>query len=120
MSFDCRKCPGYCCSIPRVAVTDNDVRRLARHCGISIKAALKKFTYHYTADGVSEQLLRHHKDTVYKSVCRLFDRKTRQCTVYEARPYVCRKYPYGNACGYYSFLKFEREFHDDEEFVPIV
>jgi hypothetical protein len=31
---------------------------------------------------------------------------------------VCRKYPYGNKCGYYDFLKFEREHQDDEEFIP--
>jgi hypothetical protein len=38
--------------------------------------------------------------------------------VYEARPNVCRKYPYGNKCGYYEFLKFEREHQADDEFVP--
>jgi Fe-S-cluster containining protein len=48
----------------------------------------------------------------------LFDRKTRRCTVYDSRPAVCRKYPYGNTCGYYGFLRFERIFHDDPEFVP--
>ena len=120
MSFNCTKCPGYCCSHSRIAVTDNDIRRLAQHFGISERAARKRLTYRYTyqAEGIDEQILRHHKDSVYKSVCRLFDRETRRCTVYEARPNVCRKYPYGNTCGYYNFLKFERTFQDDEEFVP--
>jgi len=66
----------------------------------------------------SEWILRHQKDHIYTSVCRFFDTDARRCTVYEARPYVCRKYPYGNKCGYYAFLKFEREHQADEEFVP--
>jgi len=118
VSFNCKKCPGYCCSHPRIAVTDNDIRRLAHHFGISAQATRKRYTYRYEAEDISEQILRHQKDTVYKSVCRLFDRDTRRCTAYEARPHVCRKYPYGNTCGYYDFLKFERDFHDDDEFVP--
>lgn len=118
MGFDCNKCPGYCCSHSRIAVSDHDVERLAKHFGISASAARKRFTYHYEALGISEQILRHHKDEIYESVCRFFDRDTRRCTVYEARPHVCRKYPYGKTCGYYNFLKFERDFHDDPEFVP--
>jgi Fe-S-cluster containining protein len=38
--------------------------------------------------------------------------------VYEARPNVCRRYPYGKTCGYYTFLKFEREHQGDDEFIP--
>jgi hypothetical protein len=37
--------------------------------------------------------------------------------VYEARPHTCRGYPYGARCGYYEFLKFEREHQADESFV---
>jgi Fe-S-cluster containining protein len=120
MSFDCSKCPGYCCSHQRIAVSEHDIRRLASHFAISERAARKRFTYRYQAEGVDEQILRHHNDAIFTSVCRFFDRDTRRCTVYAARPNVCRKYPYGNACGYYKFLKFERDFHDDPEFVPAV
>jgi Fe-S-cluster containining protein len=51
-------------------------------------------------------------------VCRFFDRDERRCTVYDARPNVCRRYPYGKTCGYYNFLKFEREHQGDDEFIP--
>ena len=47
------------------------------------------------------------------------DLKTRRCTVYEARPAVCRDYPDRPRCGYYDFLKWEREFQDDPDFVPL-
>ncbi len=99
-------------------MTGHDIHRLARHFGLSDRAARRKFTYHYKTKDLDEQLLRHHQDSVFKSVCRFFDRQSRRCTVYEARPNVCRKYPYGNTCGYYGFLKFERDFHDDPDFVP--
>ncbi len=118
VSFDCTKCPGYCCSHERIEVTEHDVERLAQHFGLSVGTARKRFTYRYVAKGVDERILRHHKDTVYKSVCRFFDRELRRCTVYAVRPNVCRKYPYGKVCGYYGFLKFERSFHDDPDFVP--
>ena len=118
MKFNCQKCPGYCCSHPRIAVTDNDLRRLAAHAGIPEPAARARFTYRYTADGVDEQIMRHRKDDIYRSVCALFDRGTRKCSMYAARPHVCRRYPYGTKCGYYDFLKFERAHQGDEEYIP--
>lgn len=118
MKFKCEKCPGYCCSHGRIGVTDHDIRRLAQHFGLSEADARRRLTYRHTTDGVEEQLMRHHKDTVYKSVCKMFDRETRKCTVYEARPNVCRKYPYGKTCGYYNFLHFERVHTGDDDYVP--
>lgn len=116
--FNCLSCPGYCCSHPRIAVSDYDIERLAKHFGISARAARKRFTYRYTTKDADEQILRHQKDHVYKTICRFFDTDARRCTVYEARPNVCRRYPYGNQCGYYDFLKFERAHQDDQEFIP--
>jgi uncharacterized protein len=116
--YDCSKCPGYCCSHPRIAVSAHDIARLARHFGLSITTARQRFTYHYQTKEADEQLLRHQRDHIYKSVCRFFDTEARRCTVYEARPNVCRRYPYGKVCGYYGFLKFEREHQADDEFIP--
>jgi Fe-S-cluster containining protein len=116
--FDCDKCPGYCCSHPRIAVSEFDIKRLARYFGLPLEVARKRFTYRYHTADVDEQLLRHQRDHIYKSVCRFFDTTQRRCTVYAARPNVCRRYPYGNVCGYYDFLKFERHHQADEEFIP--
>jgi Fe-S-cluster containining protein len=119
LRFKCDQCPGYCCTHARIAVSDHDIARLARHFGISKDAAYKRYTYTYSSAGAAdEQILRHQKDSIYASVCKLFDRDLRQCSVYAARPHVCRRYPYGDTCGYYNFLKFERDFHDDPDFVP--
>lgn len=116
--YDCSQCPGYCCSYARIAVSDFDIERLARHFGIGIREARRKFTYRYKTSEVDEQLLRHRKDHVYKSTCRFFDQDARRCTVYEARPSVCRIYPDHRSCGYFDFLKFEREQQGDDEFIP--
>jgi Fe-S-cluster containining protein len=118
LKFDCSTCPGYCCSHPRIEVTDNDVNRLAKHFELSPEAARKKFSYHYKTKEANEWILRHRKDHVYKSMCMFFDQDERRCTIYAARPAVCRKYPYGNKCGYYDFLKFERAHQDDQDYIP--
>jgi Fe-S-cluster containining protein len=117
--YDCAKCPGYCCSYSRIAVTDFDVARLARHFGIDVETARRRFTYRYKTEEFDEQLLRHRKDHIFKSTCRFFDQDKRRCTVYEARPSVCRIYPEGRVCGYYEFLKFEREQQGDDQYIPL-
>jgi Fe-S-cluster containining protein len=117
--FDCSKCPGYCCSYPRIEVKDRDVTRLARHFGIDFETAAKRFTRIYVDDGVPERILRHRKDDVYGSICRFLDTELRRCGAYEARPTVCREYPNGSRCGYYEFLRFERKHQGDPDFVPL-
>ena len=116
--YDCSKCPGYCCSYDRIPVSDFDIARLAGHFEISDAVARERFTYHLHTKDVDERVLRHHEDHVFKSVCRFFDRDERRCTVYAARPNVCRRYPSGASCGYYDFLVFEREQQGDEDFIP--
>lgn len=116
--YNCLTCPGYCCSHSRIAVSDYDIARLAKHFKLPLEEARRRFTYRYQTKEVDEQILRHQRDHIYKSICRFFDTTERRCTVYEARPNVCRKYPYGKQCGYYDFLKFERMHQDDETFIP--
>ncbi len=38
-SYNCTKCPGYCCSYPIIALNKRDLARLARYFGISERAA---------------------------------------------------------------------------------
>lgn len=116
--YDCSKCPGYCCSYPRIEVKPSDVKRLAKYFNVPIDVAERRFTRIYMDDGKPERILRHQKDTVYETICRFFDTEERRCTIYEGRPQVCRDYPNGKTCGYYTFLKFERKHQDDKSFVP--
>ena len=114
--YDCSKCPAYCCSYDRVIVTAADLRRLARHFGIAEPTARRRFTRRGSEPG--ERILRHQPDHIYKSVCGFLDREKRICTVYAARPGICRKYPGSPRCGYYDFLSFERTTQEDPEFIP--
>ena len=116
-SYDCSKCPGYCCSYPLIEVTRSDIARLARHHGLDYEAAEERFTLYDRDEKVRG--LRKRKDEYFGSVCRFFDPKERRCTVYEARPEACRDYPYARSCGYYQFLKFERTLQDDKTFVAM-
>jgi Fe-S-cluster containining protein len=113
-SFDCGKCPGFCCNYELIPVKKRDVARLARHFDVSVETAEKRFTK--VIDG--ELGMRHRKDHIYNSTCMMFDQEKRCCTIYEARPQVCREYPDGRTCGYYNFLKFERAIQGDPEFIP--
>jgi Fe-S-cluster containining protein len=114
--YNCVRCPAYCCSYPRIPVTSSDVRRLARHLNLSPETVARKFTKKGEEDG--EVILRHQPDKTYGTICRFLDLETRRCTVYEARPAICREYPGTCRCGYYDFLSFERRVQEDPDWVP--
>jgi uncharacterized protein len=116
--YDCTQCPGYCCSYDRIEVKDIDLKRLAKHFDLTVDEAEKKFTRVYKADEGSERILKHQKDEIYGTICRFFHLEERRCTIYTARPAVCREYPNGNKCGYYDFIKFERKHQGDQTFIP--
>ncbi len=116
-TYDCSKCPGYCCSYPFIEVSKTDVKRLAKHFGLEYEIAEKRFTRY---DKEEKALgLRKQKDHVFGTICTFFDTKKRGCTIYEARPSTCRDYPYGKTCGYYQFLTFERDLQDDKKFIAL-
>jgi Fe-S-cluster containining protein len=111
--YNCAKCPGYCCSYPIIALNKRDVERLAKHFGLTFEEARAKFTIER---GGEKYLMRRKSDHVFGRICRFFDTEKRRCTVYEARPGVCRDYP-GGRCGYYDFLAFERRLQDDKAYI---
>lgn len=112
--FNCSKCPAYCCSYDRIEVTRSDILRLARHFGLSYEQAEKR----YTKIAYGERVLRRQTDHIFKRVCQFLDKQSRRCTIYDARPGVCREYPDSLRCGYYDFLASERRRQCDEEFIP--
>lgn len=115
--YDCSKCPGYCCSYPRIEVKESDVERLAKHLGMNAQEVQRKYTRMYDKD---ERILRQKKDEIYGNICKFFDTEKRSCTVYEGRPSVCREYPNKSKCGYYEFIKFERSQQEDKTYLPTV
>ena len=114
--YKCEKCPGYCCSYPLIPLDKRDVERLAKHHNMTFEVARKAFT---KVEHGRKYAMRRKKDTVYGRICRFFDTKNRRCTVYKARPSVCRSFPGGGRCGYYDFLAFERRAQEDPEYVAL-
>ena len=112
--YNCDKCPAYCCTYDRTNVTRRDVVRLAAHFDISYEDAERK----YTKIALGDRVLKHRKDHIFKKTCVFLDQEERRCTIYEARPTVCRGYPHSLRCGYYDFLASERRRQCDDEFVP--
>src|SRR6185503_14095350 len=91
--YNCKKCPGYCCSYPLIAITKRDVERLAKHFGLSFRQARTKFTVERWG---SKYSMRRKKDHIFGALCRSFP---------------------GGRCGYYDFLAFERRAQEDPEFI---
>ncbi len=112
--YDCSKCPGYCCAYPVITVTKRDVERLARHHGLSLEEAERRFT---RADHGYKRILKRKPDEHYGRICRFFDTDTRNCSIYAARPSTCRIFPGKGACGYYDFLTFERSGQNDDTYI---
>ena len=115
VAYDCTKCPAYCCSYPLIEAGRRDIARLAKYFGVSYEQAERRYTK-YDA-GAKVRTLRHQQDEHFNQVCRFLDTEKRRCTVYEARPAVCRDFPGGKRCGYYDFLQFEREQQGDPQWV---
>ena len=111
------KCPAYCCSIyERVQVTKRDIRRLADYFGVDNETAQKRFTTTWQG----EQILRRKADPIFGKACKFLDPVTRQCTIYDGRPSVCREFPARARCAYYDLLSFERSQQGDDTVLPLV
>ncbi len=83
-----------------VRVTREDSRRLAKHLGLSLAAFERKHVKEVTAE--KEKLIKEG----YKT-CQFLG-ENRRCTVYEARPQVCRGYVCWNQADetVYNFAAF--------------
>ncbi len=119
--YDCLKCLGYCCAIyDRVEVSDKDIKRLARHFGVTQEQAKRKYTKKYSKD---ERILKRSPDPIFGESCMFQDPEKRICTIYDARPKTCRDWPtHGrtNRCVYYDMLQFERQQQGNDEAAPFV
>ncbi|HSV33487.1 MAG TPA: YkgJ family cysteine cluster protein [Pyrinomonadaceae bacterium] len=115
--YDCSECPAYCCAIyERVQLTKRDLQQIARHFGLDVKKATTRFTTEYNG----ERILRRKADPIFGKACKFLNAETRQCTIYDARPKVCREFPAHPRCAYYDLLQFERVQQGDDSVVPLV
>ncbi|MGH9967785.1 MAG: YkgJ family cysteine cluster protein [Pyrinomonadaceae bacterium] len=116
-TYDCTKCPAYCCSVyQRVKVTKRDINRLARHFGVSYEIAQERYTRRFN----DELVLRRKADPLLGKACTFLNLVTRQCKIYNARPHTCRQFPQAKRCAYYDLLEFEREQQEDPDVLPLI
>lgn len=107
--IDCTQCAN-CCKVATVQVTDRDVERLARH--LRIPAA--RFLAEYTTESEEEgRILRRDRE----SGCIFLN--GRDCTVYEARPDTCQRFPH-LVRGQGSIVSRMWQFVDRACYCPIV
>jgi Fe-S-cluster containining protein len=117
LKYDCDKCVAYCCSIyDRVQVTSRDIRRLATYFRLAPEIATQRFTKVFN----KERILRRKADRLFGQACMFLDQDTRKCTIYDARPLVCREFPTTSRCAYYDLIEFEREQQNDADVIPLV
>jgi len=83
--LSCMKCASFCCKLAGyVEVRRADVRRLAKHLGLTVREFEEKHVVEVTRKG--EKLIKSGFDT-----CQ-FLTADRRCSVYSARPRDCREY----------------------------
>jgi Fe-S-cluster containining protein len=101
--LDCLKCPALCCRMAGyVRVSRDDIRRLAKHLGITAAEFEKRHVVEVTKKG--EKRIKEGFKT-----CQFLD-ENHMCGVYEARPHDCRGYvcwnqPDETVYGYAVFLQ---------------
>lgn len=115
VEFDCSKCvPSYCCSYGHIPIKESDIKRLAKFLNITPAQCKKRHTRQASGNFKGREL-KHAPNVEHGSMCKFYTGG--KCSVYEARPDVCRAFPNGKRCGYYDFLKFEREAQGDPKLV---
>jgi len=82
--LDCLTCPSFCCFMGFVEVSTKEVKRLAKFLGITEEQFERRHLRGHSPAG--EMLIKEGLQ-----VCQFLG-EDRKCTVYEARPQVCRSY----------------------------
>lgn len=92
LRFKCTGCGGCCTGGPgAVWLTDEDIARLSSFLDLSREEFLKKYTH----TNYGKLSLKEVKSQNYDCI---FLEGKKRCTVYEARPEQCRKFPWWKSC----------------------
>jgi Fe-S-cluster containining protein len=103
--YNCDACPAFCCGYPVIETTKRDISRLARHFEISPQEAKSRFTEQ--ENNRVRKLKQRHDKKFNSPVCVFLNQKTRNCSIYAARPKICREHP-GDRCEWHDRAQFEK------------
>lgn len=90
----CKYCPGYCCyrlEDSRLLLNATDINRLARHLAISDGEVRSRYL-----EGKNTFKVKEDGSCIFQDP----DKMTKRCTIHEARPDQCRRFPYDKPCPY--------------------
>ena len=124
-AYDCGECPAICCTVyENVGVDDFDVSRLAQHLGMPRDVFMAAYARRELS-GKTDLLRKPDPHSGTGECCTFLDVEKRRCTVYDARPGVCRDFPAKGAaeagrCAYYDLLRYVRKESGDPTRVPLV
>jgi len=110
LQFECLKCGNCCSGFPGfVYLSHDDINTICNFLGIDNEQFVVKYTRPVHLFGQKRLSLTEKPD--YD--CIFWDRREKLCTIYKARPYQCRSYPFWK-----SNLISEREWKRVENFCP--
>lgn len=88
-AIDCRQC-AECCRVTEVQITDRDAEKLAKFLGMSVR---QFFAEHATEDSDGQPILKRARAANGSDgACEFL--VGNECTVYEARPANCERFPH--------------------------
>ena len=90
---DCLSCANCCKTTPAI-VERSDIKKIARHLGISAKGFIRKYL-----------LEDFNGEMVIQRVPCTFLNKDNTCQIYEVRPTACREYPHTAQKGFSNRAK---------------
>lgn len=130
--YDCDRCPAMCCTTyASVALSEGEPQKMAAALGVSVPQFLVERTEIFTSELTKREgirLRRKADPATGGDACGLFDTETRRCTVYDARPQVCRAWPdkthqppaLQGRCQFYDLMMFVRGENRDPQMVPVI
>jgi len=88
----CSSCGGACCigESGYIWVTLEEIENISKELNLSIE----EFANKYLLKAKNRYSLKEYYDNELGYACIFFDKKTRRCTIYNARPTQCRTFPF--------------------------
>jgi len=90
----CTFCPGYCCyrlEGSTLFITAEDINRIGRHFSLPDGEVRQKYI-----EGKNTFITREDGSCIFLSN----DKLNKRCSIHEARPLQCKRFPYDNPCPY--------------------
>lgn len=119
--YDCEQCPGICCTVyDGISVSREDGQRIAKKLGLTLEVTAS--FYFAAVLGQPGSVVLRRKDDAFTGgkCCTFLNAETRRCSVYDARPTVCREWPKpeqqaagatGRCCYYDTLVQLRNECH---------